>query len=381
MNKQLPYYDAAILGGGLAGLSAAILLGQYGYKVVLIEKETYPFHKVCGEYISLESWDFLCSLGLPLQTWDLPQINTLSVSAPSGNYLTQQLPLGGFGISRFKIDSALADIAKEHKVEIWENTRVQDITFNEDQFTISTDKTTIQSRICCGAFGKRSNIDVKWKRSFVQQKSNALNNYIAVKYHAILDNPSHLISLHNFKNGYCGISSIEDNKTCICYLTTAHNLRTHGNNIKSMEQEVLFKNLFLQEAFSKARLLYEKPLTISQISFDKKEQVQQHVLMLGDAAGLITPLCGNGMSMALHSSKLAAMLIDNFMQGKMNRAILESSYIHQWQNTFQNRLLAGRILQTIFSKEWAANTLINSLQYFPGIAKWIISKTNGGKAF
>lgn len=59
-------YDIAITGGGLAGLSLAILQAKAGNSVVLFEKNSYPFHRVCGEYISLESWDFLESLGLPL---------------------------------------------------------------------------------------------------------------------------------------------------------------------------------------------------------------------------------------------------------------------------------------------------------------------------
>src|SRR6476659_3978963 len=47
-------YDVAIIGGGLAGLSSAIELRMAGYNVILFEQEKYPFHKVCGEYISHE---------------------------------------------------------------------------------------------------------------------------------------------------------------------------------------------------------------------------------------------------------------------------------------------------------------------------------------
>ena len=73
----------------------------------LFEKEQYPFHKVCGEYISLESWDFLESLGLMLSDMQLPIIKNLIVTAPNGNQLQQALPLGGFGISRYKLDTCL----------------------------------------------------------------------------------------------------------------------------------------------------------------------------------------------------------------------------------------------------------------------------------
>ena len=70
-------YDVTITGGGLAGLALSIQLGKAGYRVAVFEKETYPFHKVCGEYISLESWNFLEDLGLPLSDWNLPIIRRL----------------------------------------------------------------------------------------------------------------------------------------------------------------------------------------------------------------------------------------------------------------------------------------------------------------
>ncbi len=91
-----PKYDIAIAGGGLAGLALAIQCARAGYKTVLFEREKYPFHKVCGEYISLESWNFLQDLGLPLSDMQLPIINRLLISTPDGNYIETPLPLGGF---------------------------------------------------------------------------------------------------------------------------------------------------------------------------------------------------------------------------------------------------------------------------------------------
>src|ERR1700754_3650250 len=106
-------YDVIITGGGLAGLGLSIQLAKAGYTVALFEKEAYPYHKVCGEYISLESWNFLEELGLPLSDWNLPIIRRLIMSSPSGLSLEHELPLGGFGISRYKIDAALAQIARQ----------------------------------------------------------------------------------------------------------------------------------------------------------------------------------------------------------------------------------------------------------------------------
>src|SRR5204863_2280291 len=105
----------------------------------------------------------------------------------------------------------------------------------------------------------------------------------------------------------------------------------------------------------KSQWLYDAPLTISQISFDKKSQIEDHVLMIGDAAGMITPLCGNGMSMALHGSKIAADLIDQFLQNKISRTQLEKMYSRQWKRQFGRRLKIGRIVQRLFGRNYLTN--------------------------
>ncbi len=265
--KDENFYDCAIIGGGLGGLSTAIKLSRQGHSVILFEKETYPFHKVCGEYISMESWDHLIQLGLPLNEMKLPQIKKLIVSAPNGNQLKHDLSLGGFGISRYKIDDALKTIALRLGVSLLENCKVEDAVFKNDLFEITSSKGNFKSKVCCGSFGKRSNIDIKWKRDFAQRSPNKLNNFIAVKYHIQTSFPVDTIVLHNFKNGYCGMSKIEDDKYCLCYLTNAANLKDSNNSIDEMERNILSQNPHLKNIFSTSKKLYSIPISISQISF------------------------------------------------------------------------------------------------------------------
>lgn len=371
------HYDVAVVGGGLAGLSTSIMMAKAGYSVVLFEKEKYPFHKVCGEYISLESWDLIGSLGIDLSKLSVPVIDHLTLSSPNGKSLTQRLPLGGFGISRYMIDDILMHLALVHNVEVYDGTRVNDIKFINDQFHIYTDKFDVSARLCCGAFGKRSNIDIKWNREFVRKKPNALNNYISVKYHAALIHPRNNIALHNFTNGYCGVSPIEENKSCICYLTTAHNLQINGNDIRRMEENILFKNPLIKEAFGKAKFLYDQPLTISQISFDKKARIENHVLLIGDAAGMIAPLCGNGMSMALHGSRIASIEMIKFLKGEINRDEMESRYEHQWRVCFSKRLKTGRLIQRAFGNDRLTNIMVGMLKKMPFLLNTIIKQTHG----
>jgi menaquinone-9 beta-reductase len=376
LNSQAKY-DVAIIGGGLAGLTLSVQLARQGNTVILFEKEKYPYHKVCGEYISLESWDFLEDLGLPLSDMNLPIVRQLEVSAPGGKMLRQKLPMGGFGISRYCIDNELAKIAREAGVIILEETKVSDIQFSDNLFQIAVGGTLYEARIACASYGKRSNLDIKWKRSFAEQKNNKLNNFIGVKYHIQYDHTEDTIALHNFHDGYCGMSRVEGGKSCLCYLTTAENLRKSGNNIRQMEETILYKNPHLQKIFREAKNLYQAPLAISQISFDKKTQVENHVLMIGDAAGMITPLCGNGMSMAMHGSKIAAGLIREYFRRHISREGLEEAYITAWNQQFARRLKTGRIIQRMFGKEWLTNAFISMVKPFPGFVSFLVKQTHG----
>ena len=370
-------YDVVVIGGGLAGLSTALILAKENYSVLLLEKEMYPYHKVCGEYISMESWDFLVRMGVPLATMNLPKITKLWVSAPNGNSLQQKLPLGGFGISRFLLDDTLCKLAIEQGVTVIQQSKVTDVIYKASTFEIEAGTGKYFGRLCCGSYGKRSNLDSKWKRPFIFEQKNRLNNFIGIKYHIHSSFADDTIALHNFKDGYCGISKIEDGKHCLCYLTTAANLKKANNNIEAMEQTILAKNKHLKEVFLDKQNIYAAPLAISQISFSKKTKVENHVLMLGDAAGLITPLCGNGMSMAMHSAVIAAQAMQAFLKNNIDRDQMEIQYQKNWDQQFRTRLRIGRLIQSFFGQNTTTNVLISLLQKSPWLAKAIIKKTHG----
>ncbi len=375
--EAITKYDVAIIGGGLAGLSLAIQCAKAGFSTALYEKETYPFHKVCGEYISLESEPFLESLGISITALQLPFIKQLNITDGYGNLYDFQLPLGGFGISRFMLDYLLCNIALQHGVHVYTDTKVQDVAFANNQFTITTNQHQHAATLAVGSFGKRSNMDVKLKRPFINNQKGQLQNFIGIKYHIKYKYPNDLITLHNFKNGYCGISKIEEDKYCLCYLTTAKNLKANNGSIKQMEAAVLHQNPKLKHIFTTAEFLYTEPLAISQISFSRKAQVDNHILMIGDTAGLITPLCGNGMSIALNSSKLAFTQIKLYLQQDISRADMEQNYTNLWKQQFAKRLFIGRTVQRLFGGTISTYLFLQFMKKNKWLANKLIAATHG----
>jgi flavin-dependent dehydrogenase len=361
-----------IVGGGLAGLVTANILGRAGLPCTVIEKKEYPFHKVCGEYISNETMPYLKSLGLYPEKFNPPQISRFQLTSINGKSTFLPLGMGGFGISRFSFDEFLYQKAKSVGVEFLLNTEVESLHFENNSFEIETRIQRLRADVLVGSFGKRSKLDIALNRRFIHQRSP----YVGVKYHIRTEHPADLIALHNFQDGYCGISNIEDGKSCLCYLSHRNNLKEFGN-IKSMEEQVLFKNPFLKFIFSNADFLFDKPETINEISFATKGPVENHLLLCGDAAGMITPLCGNGMAIAIHSAKIAGELIANFCEGQITREEMERKYVQQWNAHFTKRLWIGRQIQKLFGSTRASDFAVTLALQAPSVAKYLISKTHG----
>ena len=368
-------FDVIIVGGGLAGLTNAIHLSKFKQRVLLIEKNTYPKHKVCGEYISNEVIPYLNYLGIDPIKEGAKKINKVQISTIKGNIIEGELPLGGFGMSRYFLDSLLLKKALFNGVQVIKDT-VDSIHFKNDFFSIQTkDSKSFQSKITIGAFGKRSELDLKMNRKFIQKKSP----YLAVKLHAKVDFPENLIALHNFKGGYCGVSKVENNSTNLCYITEYNSFKKH-KNIRDFQEKVVFKNEHLKKIFEESTSIFEKPLTISQISFETKNPVENHIIMTGDTAGMIHPLCGNGMGMAIGSARLASRLILEFLNGDIKtREDLEKQYFKDWNKEFKLRLKTGHFIARLFRNNTISQIAYSILKILPFLLPKMIKFTHGKK--
>lgn len=376
--------DVIIIGGGLAGLVSAIELARSGSLVTLIERKVYPYHRVCGEYISNEVKSYLTRLGLDLHRLGAADIRQFAFTSPSGKELTAPLDLGGFGISRYRLDYALYELAVKAGVTFVQGTSVETVQFGDTgpdglplSFIVSAQNgQQWQGRVVIGAFGKRSKLDKTLGRAFMQQPSP----YIGVKYHVRFADPAAYtrdrITLHNFQDGYCGMSAIEDDRYCLCYLTTRDNVRKHGS-VAAMEQAVLYRNPHLKRIFAQAEHLYEKPEVINEVSFAPKKAVEQHLFMTGDSAGMITPLCGNGMAMAIHGARVASQVISQLLAGSISRTEAEQSYTVQWNALFRQRLWVGRQVQRLFGDVWLSELALSFFKTIPPALHGVMRLTHG----
>jgi flavin-dependent dehydrogenase len=364
--------QVCIIGGGLAGLTTAIHLAKHEIEVILLEKHEYPRHKVCGEYISNEVLPYLKYLGIDVFKHQAKQISTLMLSHQNGTSIEQKLPLGGFGISRYAMDNLLAEMAKSSGVQIIFE-EAKSIRFNDNDFVIETDKDTFVSDFVIASYGKRAVLDKTLDREFISNKTPWIG--IKAHYKANHFNPEH-VELHNFLGGYCGLSMVENGHINLCYLVHQEQFKLY-KSIEDFNENGLSKNPYLSEFLKISEPIFEKHLAISQISFQDKPTVENHILYAGDAAGLIHPLCGNGMAMAIHSAKLVAEQIVDYYRNSSVREMVEVNYAKSWEDTFRKRLTYGKFIQKILLNQPLSSNLIKLVPRSSFLLKQIIKQTHG----
>lgn len=357
----------------MAGLTAALGLSHHNYDIAVFESSPYPHHKVCGEYLSQEVLPYMEFLGVDVRKVGARPIDRVEISGLKGKKVHSSLPLGGLGISRYALDHLFYQTALKRNITFYFE-KVTAITFEKEVFTITSREREVIAPIVIGAYGKRSALDKNFVRPFISKK----NNWLAVKSHyEYPDFPDDLVALHNFKGGYGGLSKTETGHVNFCYLGNYLDFKA-CRGILDFNEQVVSKNPHLSQFLKVAQPVFETPLSIGQISFEPKEPVVDHVLMCGDTAGLIHPLCGNGMAMAIHAGKLVSESVHGYFNTlEQDRIDMELAYKRAWNHHFKNRLRYGRYFQKILLQESLMHWGLATLGQSKHVLQYLIRKTHG----
>jgi menaquinone-9 beta-reductase len=365
--------DVAVIGGGLAGSAAAMLLAREGHSVLLFEAHRYPRHKMCGEFLSPETIALFEHLGVwdEVRAQEPARITAARITAPGGQQLDVPLPAAALGLSRFCLDALMLKRARAAGATVQEGCPVSEVQGGLGSgFRVVSPERSVQARVVLGAWGKRSRVDRSMGRDFFAKRAP----FIALKAHFEGPEPEERTELHGFNGGYCGLNRVEGDAVNVCLLATAEAWERSGKDIKTFWQMIQRENPALEAQLNDARRVSED-VVISNISFARKAAVERDVLMLGDSAELISPLAGNGQAMAMAAAILAAPLASEFLRGHRSAASLRSSYARAWSRRFRERLLLGRGLQPIFLHPPSLRLGLKLANRFPSLAVWLVKGT------
>jgi flavin-dependent dehydrogenase len=135
------------------------------------------------------------------------------------------------------------------------------------------------------------------------------------------------------------------------------------------------QNPRLDEWLSEATPLGERWLSIAQVPFGAKRAVVNEVVMAGDAAGLVTPLAGNGIAMALRGGQMAAEHVGVYLAGKTAAASLTAGYEREWQREFAPRVRVGRLAQFFMLRPRLFGLALRLLNAAPAVGRYFVTHT------
>lgn len=348
--------EALVIGGGLAGCAAAITLANAGRDVTLVERESTPKHKVCGEFLSREALAYLPQLDIDVAALGAVPIHSVRFGGRS----RASLPFAAMSLTRRTLDEALLQRACAAGVRVLRGHAVESLTGHRAQLSHGADIHASAIFLATGKHDLRGHPRPAGR----QPKLLALKMYYRLS-------PQQAAALHGhvelllYPGGYAGLQPVESGAANLCCLIDRETFRSLGATWEALLAHMQRHAPSLHARLHNATPLLDRPLAISSIPYGfVRERTDGH-WHLGDQAAVIPSFTGDGMSIALHTGILAARM---FLAGDTAEAFQRKVRDDLHRSVARATWLSLGLVQNPRTMEAAA-------RLWPGALKFIAAAT------
>ncbi len=379
-------YDVAVIGCGPAGSALALLLARRGFRVAAVDARSIPHDTLCGEFLSADALARLDELGVLTDIHNQAQpaaIRAVRITAPGVLEVTHRLAESARGLSRLLLDGALAQAAAAAGAELrprWRATRwvppgdQASPAFTVEGITASGARDRLTARVAVGAFGKAEWLGAGAGGGHGASDKGCEPAFIAWKAHHAGLGPGPSVELHAFCGGYVGVGPIEGGLANVCGIATQEAFKQAGRSLPALVARARRDNAAL--AFRLAGLeRCQADLAAARMSFRHRRPLAGEFLLIGDAAGMIAPLAGDGIGIALSSAAVAAPWIAEHLAGRIRRAAMLAGYRASWRRAFTRQLVLGAALHRLLINPRGAAFLLRLGHALPPLVGWLIRST------
>ena len=335
--------DVVVIGGGLAGASFAALLAEAGRDVLVIEREAAPHDKVCGEFISREAVLYLSALGIDLAALGAVPIGNLGLSAGSASVLTR-LPFQAMSLSRRVLDEAVLSRAASAGARTLRGHKVMEAASSGDGMRLRLEGgAEVQAATAVLATGKH---DLRGHA----RPPGRQNDLIGFKMVVSLAPPQAAslrgrVELMLFAGGYAGLQPVEGGRANLCLLVRRDRFAALGRHWPALLAAIGTETPALAARLAGATPEWTKPLTIAGLPYGLvvRQPERDRIWRLGDQAAVIPSFSGDGMSIALHSARLAASAyLSGQPAGAYQTRLAADIGAQVWRATWLSRIFVHR---------------------------------------
>ncbi|HSF29219.1 MAG TPA: FAD-dependent oxidoreductase [Candidatus Tectomicrobia bacterium] len=370
-------WDVAVIGGGVAGSTAAALLAQRKLRVILIERGALPRQKVCGEFLSPEGADVLRRLGVwPwVEAHHPPQIHRFTLSA-GHREIRHTLPLPGWGVSRWVLDHVLWKYAEYSGVVTQAHSTVEEVTGDFQRgFSLTLGRagqsTRLRARAVLCAAGRQWRLRGQPRVAHHRRGSR----FVGLKAHfAGVPLDGH-VELHAIRHGYCGMVEVTGGATNLCCWVESETLRRAGSTPDRFLASALAENSCLRMRLGRAQPIGGSWTTTSFAYGKISAPVVAGIWNIGDQAAMVAPLTGDGMGMGLRAAELAATMMQAAFWRECPWDWASTEYVRRWQREFLPRLRWGRGLEAMLLRPRLASLACIALSCVPSFMDPIYRRT------
>lgn len=383
-------HDVVVVGAGLAGSSIAAALAQRGWDVLLVERDHFPRHKVCGEFLSPEAQHSLQALGMFRDVAALRPVplHAAAITTPGGATVEMALPADAWGLSRYALDAQLATAVAQRGGHVWQGAVVTGAARDGDGCLLHIRcrgvpqhqvEQTIRARAVIMACGRHSSAALP-PRAAQETSKRGWRNCVGLKVHYHNVQMAPRVELYLFPGGYVGINPIEDGRANVCVLITYTAFQAAGKSLAGVLDMAAARHAQLADRLRETCIAGESECAVAPVDTQRRPAPWDDdtaAACVGDTAAMIPPLAGDGMAMALRSAELCLDPAHAFLQGRLSLEGWAAEYERLWQREFSRRLRLGQALQAALTTPGLGDVLAGLGQRLPWAARWLLDGTRG----
>ncbi|PZF71811.1 NAD(P)/FAD-dependent oxidoreductase [Taibaiella soli] len=385
--KLLLQTPVVIIGAGPSGAGCSIFLSKAGIPHIVLEKETFPRDKVCGDGCSGKT-AYVLRTANPDWLQELLQDSARQVPsfgikfiAPNGKALDIPLKMNwqpddlapGFTSARLHFDHFMFKKMQTPQATIFQNVSIKKIIRESEgvtvDFTSGENEYTLKAKIIVGADGDKSVV----KKHFAPAENLKTNSVgLRAYYDGVTGfTDGNFVELHFLKEvlpGYFWIFPLPNGRANVGIGMPSEIIRKKKINLRQAMTRAIENNPAIAHRFKNATLSDKIQGWGLPMAGERTPICGDHFLLIGDAANLIDPFSGEGIGNALYSGMLAAKSIEQSLQAQQyNRSFFQETYEDVLYRRLNSEIKISTTLRQLCRNPWIFNFVVNKAHKSPAL--------------